>query len=140
MIFWNREKYLEQNPYLTKEVCPFCKVEDDEIPLLVYKTDFWEIRFNKYPYYWYKQHLLVFPIKHKEYTTELDDNELIDYKNIELFMKNYFWEKNYFSFIRQWDWWRSVAHLHYHYLEWMLIHSKDDNKLFNIKNVSKWEK
>lgn len=140
MIFWDRKNYVDQNPYLTKDICPFCKIEEDEKPLLVHKTKYWEIRFNKYPYYWYKQNLLVFPIEHKILTTELTNEELIDFKNIEIFMKNFFWEKSYFSFIRQTTSWRSAEHLHYHYLEWMFIHSKVDNKLFTVKNVSKWEK
>lgn len=140
MIFWDRKKYTDQNPYLTKDICPFCKIEEDEKPLLVQKTKHWEIRHNKYPYYWYKQNLLVFPIEHKILTTELSDDELIDFKNIEIFMKDYFWEKSYFSLIRQTTSWRSAEHLHYHYLEWMFIHSKDDNLLFTVKNVSKWKK
>ncbi len=140
MSFWDREKYLLENPYFTKDRCPFCKIDEDEKQLLVYKSNLWEVRYNKYEYYWHKQHLLAFPIEHKEFTTQLSDNELIDFKNIEIFMKDYFWDKNYFSFIRQWTWWRSVAHLHYHYLEWIFTQSKENDKLFTVKNVSKWEK
>ncbi len=140
MIFLDRKKYTEKNIYLTKDICPFCKIEEDEKQLLVHKTKYWEIRYNKYPYYWHKQNLLVFPIEHRIHTIELSDEELIDYKNIEIYMKNYFWENNYFSFIRQTTSWRSAEHLHYHYLEWIFIHDKEDNTLFKVKNISKWEK
>ncbi|MDD2907935.1 MAG: hypothetical protein PHH98_04810 [Candidatus Gracilibacteria bacterium] len=140
MIFGDRKKYSEQNIFLTKEICPFCKIEEDEKPLLVHKTKYWEIRYNKYPYYGHKQNLLVFPIEHKIHTIELSDEELIDYKNIEIYMKDYFGERNYFSLIRQTTGGRSAEHLHYHYLEGILIHSKDDNTLFTVKNISKGEK
>lgn len=140
MIFGDRKKYTEQNNYLTKDICPFCKIEEDEKPLFVHKTKYWQIRYNKYPYYWYKQNLLVLPIDHKIHTIDLSNEELIDYKNIEIYMKDYFWEKNYFSLIRQTTGWRSAEHLHYHYLEWIFTHSKEDNKLFTVKNISKWEK
>jgi len=51
MIFLDRKKYTEKNIYLTKDICPFCKIEEDEKQLLVHKTKYWEIRYNKYPYY-----------------------------------------------------------------------------------------
>ncbi len=133
-MFWDRKKYLKNNPYFTKKDCPFCKIENDEKKLVLYKTKYWEVRFNKFPYYWYKQNLLAFPIKHKANTFDLSKEELKDFKNIEIFMKNYFWDKNYFSFIRHGIWWRSVEHLHYHYLEWIIMHSKEDEKIFKVIN------
>jgi len=45
---------------------------------------------------------MAIPKRHVAFTTELNDEEFIDYKNIEIFMKDYYKEeKNYFSFIRQ---------------------------------------
>ena len=138
MIFWDRKDYLKDNPYHTKETCPFCYIEDnlEQKKYLITETKYWKILHNKFPYYWYKQNLLAVPIKHKATTLELTDEELVDYKNVEKYMKDYFWDKNYFSFIRQWIWWRSVEHLHYHYLEWIICNSENDNKQFNILNVS----
>ena len=134
MTFYDRKDYIKNNPYTTKENCQFCKVWEWEEGLLLYKTKYWEIRFNKFPYYWYKQNLLAFLIRHIAYTYELKKEELEDFINVEIFMKDYFWEKNYFSFIRQWTWWRSVEHIHYHYLEWIFIHSKENEKLFEVIN------
>ncbi len=131
-MFFNRDEYISKNPYLAGKDCPFCKLEEDEKALFLYKTKYWEVRFNKFPYYWYKQNLLAFPIEHKANTTDLTDEEILDFKNIELYMKNYFWEKNYFSFIRHGKWWRSVEHLHYHYLEWIFMHSPNGEKLFEV--------
>lgn len=131
-MFFKREDYIAKNPYLKGEDCPFCKLEEDEKSLFLYKTKYWEVRFNKFPYYWHKQNLLAFPIEHKANTTELNDEEILDFKNIELFMKDYFGEKNYFSFIRHGTWWRSVEHLHYHYLEWVFMHSPKGEKLFEV--------
>lgn len=137
MIFLDRNKYVESNPYFTEKDCPFCENKIEEKNLIIFETKYWQLRYNKFPYYWYKQNLLAFPKKHKIYTTELTDNELIDYKNIEKFVQNFFINKNYFSFIRQWIWWRSIEHIHYHFLEWIIYHSGEkENKTFKIKNVS----
>lgn len=118
---------------LWKDDCPFCKnIDIDELLLL--ETDYWKILYNKYPYYWKNQNLLVVSKKHIEKTTSLSNNELIDFKNIEVFMEKYFNWKNYFSFIRQTHWWRSIKHLHYHYLEWIFFHDWDNwDKKFKIK-------
>lgn len=133
MIFWDRNEYIKKNPYFKKKDCPFCIKNKDEEKIVLHKTKYWEIRYNKFPYYWNKQNLLAFPIKHKQYTTEITLEELKDFKNVEIFMKNYFWTKNYFSFIRQWYWWRSIEHLHYHYLQWVIYHNPNDNLSFKIK-------
>lgn len=121
MPFFERKIYLDKNPYTTKKNCQFCKMEIDDFDLILHKTKYWVIVYNKYPYYWEKENLLVFPIKHSAFTYELKRKEFEDYKNVEIFMKNYFWEENYFSFIRQWTWWRSVEHIHYHYLKGIFV-------------------
>ena len=114
-MFWDRERYIKQNNYFKEKDCPFCK----EDKLILNKTKHWYIMYNKFPYYWDKVHLMAIPKRHLEFTKELNKEELTDFNNIEIFMKDYYkWEKNYFSFIRQSTWWRSVEHLHYHYLPW----------------------
>ena len=80
---------------------------------------------------------MAIPKKHKIYTTDLSIEELKDYKNVEKFMLEWYkWEKNYFSFIRQWIWWRSVEHLHYHYLPGHISFDEKnkENLSFKIKN------
>jgi hypothetical protein len=51
-------------------------------------------------------------------------------------MKDYYkWDKNYFSFIRQSIWWRSIEHLHYHYLPWHFSYDEEsEENIFRIKN------
>lgn len=107
---------------LWKDECIFCWISEDEIELVLYESKHWEVRLNKFPYYWKNQNLLALPKRHIEETLELNNEELLDFKNIEKFMKDYFKDKHYFSFIRQTDWWRSVKHIHYHYLEWIFFH------------------
>lgn len=138
MEFWDRKKYVKKNPYMTKENCEFCKLLKEDEVLILKETEYWEIRYNKYPYYWFKQNLMAFPKRHISLTIELNKEEILDFINVEKYMKNYFWEKNYFSFIRQTTWWRSIEHLHYHYLEWVIAHRKteSDNKNFKILKVS----
>lgn len=139
MIFWNRKEYTKEDPFFEKKDCPFCNYEKEEKKLILHKTKYWEIRYNKFPYYWDKLNLLVFPIKHKELTSDLTENELKDYINVEKWMQNYFKDQFYCSFIRQWlwkNWWKwgkSVAHLHYHYLAWIMSHNSEWNwQSFNI--------
>lgn len=136
MIFWDRKKYIEKNPYFTKEDCPFCTLEEKNKDMFVSETKYWKIIYNKYPYYWDKVHLMALPKRHIKFTIELNDEELLDYKNVELFMKDYYKEeKNYYSFIRQSIWGRSIEHLHYHYLPWHIsFDEKSIEPIFKIKN------
>ena len=134
MIFWDRKKYIESKPYFTKENCPFCTYSKEEEKLFLYETKYWKVIYNKFPYY-SKKHLMSIPKRHIKYTTELNNEELIDFKNIEIFIKNFYKEKNYFSFIRETTWWRSVEHLHYHYLPWTFVFDEQSkDKIFKIKN------
>lgn len=126
MLFWDRKDYVKKW-YLKKDKCPFCKREDE---LILKETKYWIVLYNKYPYYGNKQNLLAVSKKHKKKTSELSLEEFKDLKNVEIFMEEYFKWKNYFSFIRQTEWWRSVEHLHYHYLEWVFYNKKGRN--FNI--------
>ncbi len=130
MPFWDRKKYVEKSPYTTERDCQFCTPLKWDEDLFINSTEYWIILHNKYPYYWVHENLLAFPKRHIAYTYELNNEELLDFKNVEKFMKNYFWEENYFSFIRQWTWWRSVEHIHYHYLKGIFVNIK--NKQFNV--------
>ena len=131
-MFWDREKYIKQNHYFEKDNCPFC----NEDQLILNSTKHWYIMYNKFPYYWNKVHLMAIPKRHLKFTIELNNEELIDFNNVEIFMNKYYkWEKNYFSFIRQSLWWRSVEHLHYHYLPWHISFQKEKwNNILKIKN------
>lgn len=115
----SREEYLSKKPYFTKNNCPFCKENllDRE---KLYETKYWIVLKNDYPYFKdYENHLIAMPKRHVEFTHDLNEEEYWDFKNIDLFMKDFYKSKNYFSFIRQTKWNKSVEHIHYHYLIWM---------------------
>jgi diadenosine tetraphosphate (Ap4A) HIT family hydrolase len=46
-------------------------------------------------------HLLAFPKRHVEKTTELTKKEFADLKNVEKFISSFFKEEQYFSFLRE---------------------------------------
>ena len=112
--------------------CPLCTYPNDkeDDKLVIYKTKYWIVIHNKYPYGWIKKHLLVFPKRHIELTKDLDDSELLDLKNIHEFLYKFYEWKKYFSFLRETFEWRSIKHLHYHYLPWN-IHGSDFEKILN---------
>lgn len=134
-MFWDRKEYVKQNIYYKKDNCPFCKNIELQKKYIIKETKYWNISYNKFPYYWENIHLMAIPKEHKTYTYELTDEELIDYRNVEIFMKEYYKNTNYYSFIRQSIWWRSIEHLHYHYLPWHISYDETSQEnIFRIKN------
>lgn len=111
-----------------KDWCPFC-LEEEIITL--WKWKYLHIRMNKYPYAGIKKHLLLIPNRHIEHTKDLNNDELIELKEAESFLKDFYKEDNYFSFIRQTNWWKSIKHIHYHYIPWILYSSKLESILTN---------
>jgi len=121
---WTRKEYHEKK---WKEIywldnCPFCTN-------LKEKNNTWEILrrwkycfviYNNYPYSGNNKHIMLIPYSHKKYYLELSDEEILDFKNANIFIKNFFNDDNYFSFLRETMANRSVEHLHYHYLIWKL--------------------
>jgi diadenosine tetraphosphate (Ap4A) HIT family hydrolase len=127
------ENKISKEKIIWKENCPFCHIVDDEKKLILFETKYWEIRYNKYPYWWIKNHLLLFPKRHIELAKELNKDELSDLENIHKYLYNFYDKQQYFSFIRETFEWRSIKHLHYHYLPWN-IHWDDFAKILNKKN------
>ena len=112
-----------------KDKCPFCAQPDkNEKKLILWENDLWEVRYNKFPYWWIKNHLLAFPKRHVEKTIKLTKKEFADLKNVEKFVSDFFKNEQYFSFLRETYYWRSIAHIHYHYLPWN-IHGSDFAKI-----------
>ncbi len=133
-MFLDRKGYRDKG-YLKMDRCPFCIDILKESQYIAFETKYWYVVYNKYPYFWNKIHLLTSPKKHKITTDELSYEELKDYKNIEKFMKDWYKWKNYFSFIRQTIWWKSVEHLHYHYISWKIIFDNSSwENILKIKN------
>lgn len=117
----NRQDYENSKPYFTKENCPFCAKDLAETNTIIFESDLWYVIKNKYPYFGeQKKHILALPKKHSEFSYELSREEFADFVNVEKFIKSYFWEEAYFSFIRNAKWNKSVEHMHYHYLSGML--------------------
>lgn len=112
--------------------CPFCEWNDWE---LIKKFEKWKLILNKYPYNWINNHLLLIPLEHKEHTKELNNKELLELREVEEHILNYYKWENYFSFIRQTNWWKTVKHLHYHYLPWSL-HSWDLEKIMEKQHIT----
>lgn len=113
-----REEYDNLKSYSTIENCPFCNDIDNSHKIL-FRNNNWIIIYALYPYFDIeKEHIIVVPVRHVEFSYELSKEEFSDYKNVELFLKDYFNWKDYFSFIRQSKSNKSVEHLHYHYLPW----------------------
>lgn len=114
-----------------KENCPFCIDEDN---ITIWKWKYLNIRHNKYPYNWLKNHLLLIPNRHIEHTKDLNNNELLELKDAESFINDYYKGENYFSFIRQTNWWKSIKHVHYHYLPWKLYSNSVEELLLKQNN------
>lgn len=99
--------------------CPFC-LDTRELDYIIHETNFFTVYYNKYPILWLNNHLLVTPKRHLVFTSQMSKEESADLVEIEKFMKDYYKNSEYFSFIRQSNWWdtRSIEHFHYHYLPW----------------------
>ena len=104
---------------LWKHNCPFCNDKYMESSV-IWRWKFFYIAFPLCQYLWIKNHLMVIPYKHRKYTYEMSKNEFWELKEVEKFMKDYYKEEDYFSFVRESMWKRSIEHLHYHFLPWVV--------------------
>lgn len=112
-IKWHWERYW-------KDDCPLCDIINLNKENLVWKWKHWFIVHNIYPYSGTEEHLMAVPITHKIFFTELNENEILELKDIHLFMKDYFTWKEYFSCNRESLANRSIEHLHIHFIPWKL--------------------
>ncbi len=130
MKFWTREEWYKVQPAdLWESNCPFCNTKDIE-EYTIWKWRYFYIAHSKYPHCWIKSHLLVIPHRHITETSKLTHEEFASMKEVEKFMKDYFKnEENYFSFIRETSGWKSIAHLHYHFLPGKIHPSWIENML-----------
>ena len=97
-----RKKYDNKKYYFTLDDCPFCtKLVKEKI---IFKSEYWFVMKNDNPYFDEENWLMAIPKSHSEFTSDLTKEEFADFVNIEKFMKDFFKEKQYFSFIRQTKW------------------------------------
>jgi len=59
---------------------------------------------------------MAIPYRHTILSTELSDEEYIEFREVEKFMKDFYWEKEYFMFLREARESRSLEHIHYHFV------------------------
>lgn len=80
---------------------------------------------------------MAVPYSHKKYSIELSSKELLELKDIYIFVKGFYLEENYFSCTRETMWNRSVEHIHIHFIPWRLqwkyLRKILENQWFPIK-------
>lgn len=110
--------------------CIFCDFNSDEQKeIILWRGKYFYILHNKFPYLWLDSHLLAVPYRHVCHTSEMTKEEFYELKDVESFMKIFYGDKKYFSFIRQsWEA-KSLHHLHYHYLPWEMWETSIENML-----------
>ena len=118
---WTRSEYHNKKwkDIYWEEDCPFCQPKDQKWHTC-WEGKYWYILHNLYPYSWNDRHLMAVPYKHKKVFLELDDTEILELREIHEFVKNFYWEQNYFSCLRETMANRSVEHLHIHFIPWKL--------------------
>lgn len=99
--------------------CPFCESESE---YYIYETKHWRIMHNKFPILWLKQHLMASPKHHYILAKDMPSEVFEDYRNVEIFIANFFWKASYFTFMRETVDGRSIEHLHYHFLPGKLFY------------------
>jgi len=103
----------------TKDNCPFCDL-DSQSEQIIWRGKYWYIQHNKYPYLWLKEHIMAVPYSHTTYSRDLTPEEFWEMPILQKFIKDFYWDTDYFSFLRESLWNRSVEHLHYHFLPWVV--------------------
>ena len=121
----SREEYdLKRNNKCTwKDNCPYCNI-NTELNTVVFESEYWKMFIALSSYTWDENHLLAFPREHKIFFWELNNEEILDLKNIHKFCDKYFWENNYFSTTRETMSNRSIEHYHIHFIQFLRISIK----------------
>lgn len=134
MKLWTRNEYnkITKGKIYWKDNCPLCFNAID-----IWNWKHWRLTTNIYPYSGNELHIMAFPKRHVKYTHDLNTNELTELKEVYTFAKDFFWNKEYFSFTRETMWSRSIEHLHMHFLPWQLkwryLRKMLENQWFPIK-------
>ena len=125
----NRDLYRKRIKKLVwKNNCPFCD-NKWQWDCIIWEWSYWYIQHNMYPYLWLKDHIMAIPYSHKIFANELSHDEFSEIRDVQKIIKNFYWNKEYFSFMRETLWKRSIEHLHYHYLPLELRTSRIENIL-----------
>ena len=112
--------------------CPFCNLEERRKEWSVrWEWKYWYILHNTGSYSWDDFHLMAVPYEHIKFAHKLRSEHIAELQEVYRYMKNYFWEKNYFSFTRESIGNRSVEHLHIQFCVWILQGKYLRNMLMN---------
>ncbi len=104
-----------------KSNCPFCDYNSaNQKELILWRWKNWYVIKNKFPYTNTGKHLMAIPYQHKCVAWDLSSDEFSDLKEVQEFIKSYFWDSDYFSFVRETFANRSLEHYHLHFLNWKL--------------------
>ncbi len=106
--------------------CPLCSEKEN----LMYETLHWKVLQNKYPILGLAHHLMAVPKKHILLAKEIPDEVFLDYKNIEIFMSEFYKNQDYFTFMRESIHGRSLEHIHYHFLPGQIWYKDLENMLW----------
>ena len=69
------------------------------------------------------------PKKHFILAKDMPKEVFADYKNVEIFVADFYKDQNYFTFMRESLRSRSIEHLHYHFLPGQLFYKHLENML-----------
>ncbi|MDD3646847.1 MAG: hypothetical protein PHH06_05595 [Candidatus Gracilibacteria bacterium] len=125
----DREIYKNRDEKLVgKENCPFCNIEGQG-DCVIWKGKYWYVQHNMFPYLGLKDHIMAIPYTHKVFANELSPDEFAEMSEVQKFIKDFYGNKEYFSFMRETLGKRSIEHLHYQYLPGVLRTSRIENIL-----------
>lgn len=121
-----------------KDDCPFCSQENNENHI-VWKWKYWHILHNTAPYTGDENHLVACPNEHICFSEWLTKEHWSELPEVYWFMKEYFWDQDYFSATRETMGNRSVEHYHIHFiagkLQWKYLRNMLMNQWFPIEEV-----
>ena len=117
-----RKDWLQHCPKdLGASKCVFCEKILTEPEFILWEWEHWLVVYNKYPYLWLKNHIMALPKKHFKESHELTREVYSELSQVHIFIKDFFWKQEYFSFTRETFGGRSLEHLHIHFLPWKIF-------------------
>ena len=108
-----------------KSDCPLCKEEN----LCIWEWKHLKVIHNKYAVNGLKNHYMLIPKRHIVFIKELNDEEILEIREAEIFLEGQYGDQRYFSFTRNALENRSLEHLHYHYMPGNIYYSTLENMM-----------
>lgn len=125
MKLYKRENWIWHSPEdLGASSCVFCQKAESEKEYILWQWYYWFIVHNKYPYLWLEEHIMAIPLNHYKLSHEIPPEAYAEMSKVHSFIKDFYWDRQYFSFTRETFGDRSLEHLHMHFLPW-IVYSKE---------------